>query len=148
MNTRRTAKISQALLETISSTILHGIKDPRVKNVTVLGVEVSPDIRTAKVSVSVMGSEKEQALCMHGLRSASGFLQSKIADRIQTRYTPILTFKLDSGLKKSNEAAQILREVLPPSDDEDLNDNDEESSTSPELSDEDQPDDEDQLIEQ
>ncbi len=144
MNTRRTAKISQALLETISSTILHGIKDPRVKNVTVLGVEVSPDIRTAKVSVSVMGSEKEQALCMHGLRSASGFLQSKIADRIQTRYTPVLTFKLDPGLKKSKEAAEILREVLPPSIDE----NDDESDESPELTDEDQPDDEDQLIEQ
>ncbi len=144
MNTRRTAKISQALLEQISSTILHGIKDPRVKNVTVLGVEVSPDIRTAKVSVSVMGSEKEQALCMHGLRSASGFLQSKIADRIQTRYTPVLTFKLDPGLKKSKEAAEILREVLPPSIDE----NDDESDESPELTDEDQPDDEDQLIEQ
>jgi ribosome-binding factor A len=64
------------------------------------------------VYVSVMGSEKEQSLCMHGLASARGFLQSKVGDRIQTRFTPLLTFVLDEGVKKSIEASRIIREAL------------------------------------
>lgn len=113
MSSRRTAKAAQAIREAVSSTILFGLKDPRVKNVTVLNAEVSDDLRSAKVYVSIMGDEKEQALCMHGLNSARGFLQSKIADRLQTRYTPILRFVLDPGVKRSAEASKILRDVLP-----------------------------------
>jgi ribosome-binding factor A len=116
MKSRRTAKVAQAILQSISSTILFGLKDPRVRNVTILSVDVSPDIRTAKVYVSIMGDEKTQALCMHGLNSARGFLQAKCADRIQTRYTPVLKFILDESVKKSAEASQILDEVLPSSD--------------------------------
>ena len=103
----------EAILETVSSTVLFELKDPRIKHVTVTNVEVSPDIRSAKVYVSVMGDEKTQALTMHGLESARGFLQAKVADRIQTRYTPILKFVLDPGVKRSIEASQALREVLP-----------------------------------
>lgn len=113
MSSRRTAKIAQAVLEQVSSTILFELKDPRVKHVTVTRVEVADDVRSAKVYVSVMGDAKAQALCLHGLNSARGFLQAKIADRVQTRYTPILTFILDQGIKQSIEASRILREVLP-----------------------------------
>lgn len=118
MNSRRNAKIAEAIREVVSTTILFELKDPRIKNVTVLDVEASADVRTAKVYVSVMGDEKQQALCVHGLNSAKGFLQSKIADRVQTRYTPVLTFVLDQGVKKSIEAARLLREALPPADDD------------------------------
>ena len=113
MNSRRLAKVAQAILETVSSTVLFGLKDPRVKNVTVLRVEPSADMRTAKVYVSVMGDEKTQSLSMHGLNSARGFLQSKVADRLQTRYTPVLRFVLDPGIKRSVEASRLLGEVLP-----------------------------------
>jgi ribosome-binding factor A len=78
----------------------------------VLNAEVSPDLRSAKVYVSVMGNEKTQALSLHGLNSARGFLQSKVADRLQTRYTPILKFVLDPGVKRSVEVSQTLRETL------------------------------------
>ena len=115
MKSRRTAKVAQAILQSLSSTILFGLKDPRVRNVTILNVDVSPDIRTAKVYISIMGDEKAQALCMHGLNSARGFLQAKCADRIQTRYTPVLKFILDESVKKSLEASRILDEVLPDS---------------------------------
>lgn len=111
MHSRRTARIAEAVREQVSSTILFDLKDPRVKNVTVISVEVSSDLRNAKVRVSIMGSEKEQNLCMHGLNSAKGYLQSKVADRIQTRYTPVLKFVLDQGVQRSAEAARILREV-------------------------------------
>ena len=114
---RRTAKVAQAILESVSSTILFGLKDPRVHHVTVVHVDVSPDIRTAKVYVSILGDEKTQSLCMHGLNSARGFLQSKLAERLKTRHTPVLKFVLDESVKKSVLAARILSEVLPDSAD-------------------------------
>jgi len=113
MSSRRTAKIAQALRESVSSTILFGLKDPRVRNVTVLSAEVSPDVRTAKVYVSIMGDDKAQALCMHGLNSARGYIQSKLADRLQTRHTPVLKFILDPGVKTSIETSRIIRDALP-----------------------------------
>ena len=112
MTSRRTARVARAIKEQVSTSVLFELRDPRIKHVTVLDVEVSPDMRSAKVYVSVMGDEKDQALTMYGLESARGFLQSKVADRIQTRWTPILKFVLDQGVKKSIEAARILRETF------------------------------------
>lgn len=95
--------------------ILTEIKDPRVQNVTVTFVEVTPDMRQAKVHVSVMGDETKQQLSLRGLQNSAGFLQSKVAKRIDTRYTPRLAFVLDLGVKRSLEISQILQSVLPPS---------------------------------
>ncbi len=110
MNTRRQAKASQAIKEVVSTTVLFTLRDPRIKNVTVLAAEASPDLQTAKVYISVLGEPKDEALTLHGLESAKGFIQSKIADRLQTRYTPVLTFVIDRGVKKSIEAARVMRE--------------------------------------
>ena len=93
--------------------ILTEIQDPRVRDVTVLHVEVPGDMQTAKVHVSVMGDEKKQNLCLRGLQSCAGFLQSKIAKRIDTRYTPRLEFVLDQGVKKQLLVSKMLDEVLP-----------------------------------
>lgn len=112
MASRRTAKIARAILEAVSSTVLHGLKDPRVKNVTVIHVDVSEDVRSAKVYVSVMGDEKVQALTIRGLKAARGFLQSKVADRLQTKHTPILTFILDPSVKRSAESSALIRQAL------------------------------------
>ncbi|WP_298868805.1 30S ribosome-binding factor RbfA [uncultured Gimesia sp.] len=111
MTTRRIEKIAQAILESVSTTILLQLRDPRIQNVTVLHVEVAPDVQSAKIYISIMGDEKSKALCMHGLNSAKGFIQSKIADRIQTRYTPVIQFVQDSALKDSMEALRILDEL-------------------------------------
>lgn len=113
MSTRRTLKAAEAIREVVSMTILTDLRDPRVENVTVTRVEVSPDMRNAKVHVSVMGSEVKQNLAIKGLESSAGYLQSKIGDRIDTRYTPKLVFKLDDGVKKSIAIAKMLAEVLP-----------------------------------
>ena len=112
MSSRRIAKVAEALRECVSTTVLFALKDPRVKNVTVLRTEVSPDLRSARVYVSVMGDEKAQALAMHGLRSARGFIQSQIADRLELRYTPVLSFVLDAGVKISVQTSAIIREAL------------------------------------
>lgn len=96
--------------------ILTQVRDPRVKNVTVTAVEMDPDMRSATVHVSVMGSPAHEQLALRGLASSAGFLQSLIADRIETRYTPRLKFKLDAGVKRSIEIARVLGEVLPPAE--------------------------------
>lgn len=93
--------------------ILTEVRDPRVKDVTVTGVEMAPDMRSATVHVSVMGSPASEQLALRGLANAAGFLQSRIADRIETRYTPRLRFELDAGVKHSIEIARMLGEVLP-----------------------------------
>lgn len=93
--------------------ILTQVRDPRVQDVTVTRVEMDPDMRTATVHVSVMGSPAKEELALRGLASSAGFLQSQVAERIETRYTPRLKFKLDSGVKRSIEIARVLSEVLP-----------------------------------
>lgn len=108
---RRTERLSRAIREVVSSTILFELRDPRVKNVTVLGVDVAGDLRTAKVHVSVMGDERAEGLALHGLNAARGFIQSKLGDRVELRYTPVLTFEIDDAVKKSFEASRILREL-------------------------------------
>ncbi len=104
----RVARVSEAIREVAATTILFELKDPRVKNVTVTRVEASADLMTAKVYVSILGSEKAQKLTMHGLEAATGFIQKKLADRLAMRFTPTLTFVLDEGVKRSLEIAKIL----------------------------------------
>jgi ribosome-binding factor A len=113
MSSRRVLKAAEAIREVVSMAILTDLRDPRIEGVTVTHVEVSPDMRQAKVHVSIMGSEAQQKLCLHGLRSSAGYLQSKISDRIDTRYTPRLQFVLDEGVKKSLAISQMLQELLP-----------------------------------
>jgi len=114
MSSRRLEKAAEAIREVVSMAILTDLKDPRIRDVTVTYVEVSADLRYAKVHVSVMGDEARQKLTLRGLQSAAGFLQAKIAQGIEIRYTPKLSFLLDQGVKRSIEVARILREVLPP----------------------------------
>ena len=75
-----------------------------------------------------MGGPKEEALTLHGLQSARGYLQSKVAERVKTRYTPELRFEIDDSVRKSIEASRIIRSVLPESDSEDTLLDDDESS--------------------
>jgi ribosome-binding factor A len=113
MTSRRTLKAAEAIREVVSMAILADLRDPRIEGVTVTQVEVSPDMRQAKVHVSLMGDEQAQQLCLHGLRSAAGYLQQKIAKRIDTRYTPRIRFEIDLGVKKSIAIAKLLDDVLP-----------------------------------
>ncbi|MFN7208677.1 MAG: 30S ribosome-binding factor RbfA [Planctomycetota bacterium] len=111
MSTRRLLKAAEAIRGVVSMAILTELRDPRVQNVTVVGVEVTPDMREAKVLVSVMGNEAQQRTVLKGLQNSVGFLQSKIADRIETRYIPRLTFVMDEGVKKSVAVQQILEQI-------------------------------------
>lgn len=110
---RRARKVAQAIRQVVGMSILSELKDPRVKDVTLTRVEVTGDLREAKVYVSVMGDEHQQELSLQGLQSAAGFLQAKCAERIDMRYTPRLHFQFDKGIKNAFEVSRILNEVLP-----------------------------------
>ena len=111
MKSHRLARVSEVVREVAASTILFELKDPRVKNVTVTRAEVSADLQHAKIYVSVMGTEREQALTMHGLKSAAGFVQTKVAAQLTTRFVPHVTFVIDEGVKKSIEISRLLHEA-------------------------------------
>jgi ribosome-binding factor A len=112
MPSHRSLRMAQAIREVVSSAILFEVADPRVHAVTVLGVEVSNDMRHATVHVSIMGTESEQNLAMRGLQHATGFLQAKVAARLQTRFTPVLAFKRDDSVKKSFEITRLIDEAI------------------------------------
>lgn len=113
MSSRRVLKAAESIRQVVSMAILVELKDPRIENVTVTFVEVSADMRNAKIHVSVMGDEAKQKLCLHGLQNSAGYLQAKINERIDTRYVPKIKFVLDKGVKNSITVTKILEEVLP-----------------------------------
>jgi len=104
--------MAEAIREVVSTSILFEVADPRIKSVTVLGVEMSNDLRKATVLVSIMGTEAERKSIFQGLKHATGFLQAKVAARLQTRFTPVLGFKLDQGVKKSVDISRLIDEAL------------------------------------
>ncbi len=111
MTSRRLLKAAEAIREVVASAILTELADPRVRDVTVTGVKVTPDMREAKVAVSVRGDEAQEKLSLHGLRNAAGYLQSKIAERIDSRYIPRLQFEIDKGMHNAMEVGEILAKI-------------------------------------
>ena len=132
MPSHRSLRIAEAIREVVASAVLFDVSDPRVQGVTVLRVEVGHDLRNATVYVTVMGSQGERNTAMKGLRSATGFLQAKVAARLQLRYAPVLAFKLDDSVRKSVEIGRLIEEAVAsdarpgPGDADDLDDDESE----------------------
>lgn len=114
---RRTDRMSDVVRAELSELIMRQIHDPRIKLVSIVAVELSPDLRHAEVSVSALGDEGERLAAIDGLTHARGFLRSELAHRLHTRVTPELTFKLDRGAEHSQRISDIL-ESLHERDDE------------------------------
>lgn len=112
MPSHRGLRMAEAIREVVSSAILHEVADPRVSSVTVINVELSRDLRNATILVSIMGSPNEQDRSLAGLKHASGFLQSRVAARLQTRFTPTLSFKKDESVKKSIEISRLIDDAI------------------------------------
>jgi ribosome-binding factor A len=112
MPSHRIPRVAEAIREVVSSAILFELADPRIQGITVLRVEVTGDLRHATVYVTVMGTEAQQRLALRGLEHAAGFLQGKVAQRLQTRFTPVLAFKRDDSVKKSIEISRLIDEAV------------------------------------
>jgi ribosome-binding factor A len=104
--------MAEAIREVVATAILHDVADPRVRSVTVVRVEVTGDLRFATAFVSIMGSESERKRSLRGLDHATGFLQSRVAARLQTRFTPVLSFKYDDSVRKSVELSRLIDEAV------------------------------------
>ncbi len=112
MTNHRGLRMAEAIREVVSESILFSVSDPRVRGVTILHVEMSNDLHAATVLFTVMGSDPEKAQAVKGLTSATGYLQTLVAARLQTRFTPVLRFKRDDGISKSVEMSRLIDETI------------------------------------
>jgi ribosome-binding factor A len=106
----RIRRVNEAMRAVLSDAIATEIKDPRVGFVTVTGVKTSPDLRHARVYVSVLGDDAAREGTMEGLRSAHGFLQGRLASELRLKHTPALTFEYDDTVDRGMRISQILDE--------------------------------------
>ena len=110
MTTERMRRVDEAMREVLSDAITQDLKDPRIGFVTVTAVDTSPDLRHARVFVSVLGDETQRQLTMDGLKSAHGFLQRRVAAELRTKNTPTLDFLYDDTAERAQRVEALLRE--------------------------------------
>jgi ribosome-binding factor A len=108
MATARMRRVNEAIREILAGAIATELKDPRIGFVTVTDVDTSPDLRAARVYVSVLGSDEERESSLAGLRSSHGVLQAKIASGMRMKRTPTLTFEYDETVERGDRITRLL----------------------------------------
>jgi len=111
MSSRRRLRVERELQHRVSQVIIHELADPRRGFVTVTRAEVSPDLREAKVFVSIIGTETEIQTTFSGLEHAVGFVQRRVGEDLEMRHTPRIQFVLDDSVKKSVRISALLRQI-------------------------------------
>jgi ribosome-binding factor A len=110
MRSSRMRRVDEAMRAVLSDAIATDLKDPRVGFVTVTGVKTSPDLRHARVYVSVLGDEPARSASIDGLRSAHGFLQRRLATELTLKHTPSLSFEYDESVDRGMRISRLLDE--------------------------------------
>lgn len=108
----RLRRVNRALRQVLGDAITQDLKDPRVGFVTVTAVDVSPDLRHARVHVSVLGDEAARVATLEGLRAAHGFLQGRIAHELRLKNTPNLAFAMDDSAERGLRISQLIDREL------------------------------------
>ncbi len=108
---QRKNRVADAIKEEVSGLLRRGLKDPRIGFVTITDVEVSSDLRQARVFYSVVGGEDERAATRKGLDSATGFVQSHVGKQLRLRNTPIIEFRYDPSLEQAARIERLLKET-------------------------------------
>ena len=108
MTTSRMRRVDEAVRAVLSEAITQELKDPRVGFVTVTAVKTSPDLRHARVYVSVLGDEQTRGDSLLGLNAAHGFLQRRIAAELRLKHTPALAFEYDDTIERGMRLSQLL----------------------------------------
>lgn len=111
MSKLRAEKLQALIKQELSNMLIRDVKDPRVKFVTITGVEVGNDLSYAKVYVSLYGSEEQQAQAWKGLQHGLGFFRTEIARRINLRVAPQLSFHRDTSMEYSAHIESLLHEL-------------------------------------
>jgi ribosome-binding factor A len=109
MASKRTLQIGESIREHIAMMLVRGeISDPRVRNVTINAVKVSPDLQLARVYYSVLGDEKLRAGVQQGLKNAAGYLRKSLGETLGLRYTPNLTFFYDESIQRAARMGELF----------------------------------------
>jgi ribosome-binding factor A len=111
--TDRMRRVNEAVREVLSARITQGLKDPRIGFVTVTAVETSPDLRHARVYVSVLGDDPQRQTTLEGLASSHGVLQAQLARELRMKRTPTLEFVYDSSVDHSMRITELLEQEDP-----------------------------------
>jgi ribosome-binding factor A len=115
--TERMRRVNESVRAVLADA-LGDLKDPRIGFVTVTGVDTSPDLRHARVYVSVLGSEKKRARSLEGLEAAHGVLQSRLASELRLKRTPQLTFQYDPSVEEGVRMSKLIDDLAPDDDHE------------------------------
>ena len=113
--TERMRRVNESVRAVLAEAVLE-LKDPRIGFVTVTGVTTSPDLRTATVYVSVLGSERKRELSLAGLAAAHGPLQARLASELRLKRTPTLTFEYDPSVERGVRMTRLIDELAPDDD--------------------------------
>lgn len=108
---RRTNRLEEEIREEVAKIIAGELKDPRIGFVTVTGVQLTPDLRHARINVGVLGDQAAREKSLAGLRQASGFVRRELGKRLRIRHTPEVAFQYDKGLDATDRVARLLDEV-------------------------------------
>jgi ribosome-binding factor A len=111
MSDERMRRVDEAVRAVLSEAIGRDLQDPRVGFVTVTGVKTSPDLRHARVYVSVLGDELARSETLAGLRSAHGVLQGRLATELALKHTPSLTFHYDESVDRGMRITELIDEI-------------------------------------
>ena len=111
MTTWRQEQLAEVIAEELSDLIRTRMKDPRIGFASITDVELSGDLRHAKVFVSVLGTPEEQRATLQGLEHAAGFLRHELAQRLTIRYTPEILFRLDESIERGTRILQLIHEM-------------------------------------
>lgn len=107
----RSERIAEEIRKEVATMLFGEIHDPRIGFVTITKVQVSKDLRHAKVYYSIIGSDEEKEKTMAGLQSSSGYMRREIGKRLKLRYFPELTFKFDDSLEYASRIEKIIKEI-------------------------------------
>ena len=111
MPTRRQQRVSELIHRELSQLLMREARDPRLAEVTITEVRVTPDLQLAHIYFTVFGGAEEQQAARTGLESASGYLRSQLAARVNLRLAPELVFEVDQTAEYSRRIDQLLDEI-------------------------------------
>ena len=111
MASMRTTRVAEQMKKEIAAIVEQDVKDPRIGFITITNVELSNDLRHAKIFFSSLGNEEEQKKSLAGLENAKGFIRKEVASRIQLRYAPEILFRIDNSIEHGVKISQILSKI-------------------------------------
>jgi len=112
VSSKRVLQVGEQVREHIAMMLIRGeLSDPRLKNITINSVRVSPDLQLARVYYSVMGNQADRDAVKKGLKQASGFIRRSLGDTLKMRYTPAINFFFDESIERAARISELIENV-------------------------------------